>query len=96
MCQQAGILDAFAPRRSANILHEPNGNKLAILGIVAIVRLASKFQDEHDKTRKEQRAFSRHDPQAAAESGAWAGACANHAHDVRTLANEIEAEGAKP
>lgn len=24
----------------ANILHEPNGNKLAILGIVAIVRLA--------------------------------------------------------
>ena len=124
----------------ANILHEPNGNKLAILGIVAIVRLAktktgavggllgrieaaivesanggpkpgtnsrsdvvailrglaSKFQDECDKTQKEQRAFSRHDPQAAAESGAWAGACANHARDVRKLANDIEAEGAKP
>ena len=124
----------------ANILQEPNGYKLALFGIVAIVKaakskhgrlggalgrieaallesaggppvpslmqrsdvvailrgLASKFHTEHDKTRKEQRAFSRHDPEAAAESGAWAGACANHARDVRKLADEIEAEGAKP
>lgn len=65
--------------------------------VVAILRgLASKFQDEHDKTRKEQRAFSRHDPEAAAESGAWAGACANHARDVRKLADEIETEGRTP
>lgn len=59
--------------------------------VVAILRgLASKFQSEHDKCRQEQRAFSRHDPEAAAESGAWAGACHNHAREVRKLANEIE------